>query len=193
MACCHPCIDNPYWVRNEDSGAAGDSSSNHRLDGGELFGCARATNCRTFEEGAGPLVPVVIDKIGNAYAEKGAIKARVETCHALSLDDAANGIMNSRLSALGFDLCPGGERDKWICQGHREKTPTSAGEGMGYIITKLGRCRGLSHCFFVGSRGLRHFCSRVRWIRCSVAAKCELMPRGGCRYFIAACRGALRH
>lgn len=57
---------------------------------------------------------VVIDKIGNAYAEKGAIKARVETCHALSLDDAANGIMNSRLSALGFDLCPGGERDKWI-------------------------------------------------------------------------------
>lgn len=57
---------------------------------------------------------IVIDKIGNAYATKGAIKARVKTGHALSLDDAANGIVGRRLGALGFDLCAGGERDEWV-------------------------------------------------------------------------------
>lgn len=57
---------------------------------------------------------VVIDKIGKAYAKKGAIKARVKASHALSLDNATNGIIGRRLSALGFDLGAGGERDEWV-------------------------------------------------------------------------------
>ena len=54
---CHPRVDNPYWIRNEDSGAASDSSSDHRFDGCELLRRARATNCCTFEEGTSPLIP----------------------------------------------------------------------------------------------------------------------------------------
>lgn len=60
------------------------------------------------------MLTVVIDKVSNAYAKKGAIKARVKTCHALSLDDATNGIIARGSSTLGFDLCAGGQRDEWI-------------------------------------------------------------------------------
>ena len=57
---------------------------------------------------------IVVDKISHAYAEQGAVKARVKTCHALSLDDPANGIVGRRLGALGFHLRAGGERDEWV-------------------------------------------------------------------------------
>lgn len=53
----HSRIDNPYWVRDEDGGAARNSSGDHRLDRRELLRCARSTYCCTFEEGTGPLIP----------------------------------------------------------------------------------------------------------------------------------------
>lgn len=57
LASSHSRVDDPDWIRDEDSGAAGDGSCDHRLDRGELLRCARATDCCTFEEGTGPLVP----------------------------------------------------------------------------------------------------------------------------------------
>lgn len=43
--------------------------------------------------GVEEIVTVVIDKISNAYAKKGAVKAGVKPCYALLLDDAANSII----------------------------------------------------------------------------------------------------
>ena len=57
LASCHSRVDDPDWICDEDSGAAGDSSCDHRLDRCELFRGARATHCCTFEEGTGPLIP----------------------------------------------------------------------------------------------------------------------------------------
>ncbi len=57
---------------------------------------------------------VIIDEIGDTYAKKSTIKARVETCQAFSLDDTTKSVIGRRLSSLGFDLCTGGDCDEWV-------------------------------------------------------------------------------
>jgi hypothetical protein len=55
---------------------------------------------------------VVVDKICDADAEEGRVKACVEARDALALDDAARGIERRRLGALRFDLGAGREGDE---------------------------------------------------------------------------------
>ena len=56
---CHSRVHNPYRIRDEDSGTAGNSSGDHRFDRCELSGCVRATDCCPFEESTGPLIPCI--------------------------------------------------------------------------------------------------------------------------------------
>ena len=76
---------------------------------------------------------VVIDKIGDAYAEKGAIKARVEPSNALSLDDMTNRIVCRRLSAFRFDLCTSGECDERVAMIVLSITLRGSRKGVVYV------------------------------------------------------------
>lgn len=53
----HSRVDHPDWVCDENGGAPRDSSGDHRLDSRELLGRAGGTDCCSFEEGTGPLIP----------------------------------------------------------------------------------------------------------------------------------------
>ena len=75
----HAGVDDPDGVGEDDGGGAGDGAGDHALDRGELLGGAAGLDGGGLEEGARPLVPVVVDEVGDADAEEGGGEARVET------------------------------------------------------------------------------------------------------------------
>lgn len=63
-------VDDPDGVGEDDSSRTGNGASNHRFDSCELLVGAASRSSGLLEEGAGPLVPVVVDKVGDADAEE---------------------------------------------------------------------------------------------------------------------------
>ena len=61
MTCCHSGVNNPYWVRDKNSSASGNSSGDHRLDSCEPLRCTGAADGRTLEKGTGPLIPWIMN------------------------------------------------------------------------------------------------------------------------------------
>lgn len=66
------------------------------------------------EEGPRPLVPVVVDEVGHADAEHGAVEPRVEAGDALARDDALHGRQEVGLGSARLDLGARGERDERV-------------------------------------------------------------------------------
>ncbi|QBZ60971.1 hypothetical protein PoMZ_07917 [Pyricularia oryzae] len=67
----HACVDDPDGVRDEDGGGPGEGAGQHGLDRGQLARGAAGAHGGLFEKGARPLVPVVVDKVGDGDAEEG--------------------------------------------------------------------------------------------------------------------------
>ena len=116
----HARVDDPDGVGQDDGGGAGDGAGDHALDRGQLLGGAAGLDGGGLEEGAGPLVPVVVDKVGDADAEQGRREARVEARDALARDDLLDGGQEGRLGALRLDLGAGGEGDERVAVVGRE-------------------------------------------------------------------------
>ncbi|PNY26999.1 hypothetical protein TCAP_03079 [Tolypocladium capitatum] len=102
-------VDDPDGVGDDDGGGAGEGAGQHGLDGGELLVGAAGAPGGFFEEGAGPLVPVVVDEVGDADAEEGRVDARVQAGDALARDDVRDG-------------------------DHGQDAAASAGEGVGDVV-----------------------------------------------------------
>ncbi len=115
LASSHSCVDYPDWVGEEDRGRSSYGASHDRLDCGELCGAAGLA-CSGLEGAARPFVPVVIDEVGYADAEEGAVKAGVEGGCTLALDDRFNCLEKCGLGALGLDLGAGGQGDERIAR-----------------------------------------------------------------------------
>jgi hypothetical protein len=97
-------VDNPNGVGDDNGSGASNGTSNHRLNGGELGASATSLGSGLLEETAGPFVPVVVDKVGNADAEEGRVNAGVQTRDTLTGDDVANSLAELALGLLGLDL-----------------------------------------------------------------------------------------
>lgn len=97
-------VDDPDGVGEDDGRRAGNGARNHGLNGGELLVGAAGGGSGLFEEGARPLVPVVVDKVGDADAEQRRVDARVQARHALAGNDLLDGIPELALFLFGFDL-----------------------------------------------------------------------------------------
>lgn len=103
---CHPRVDDPDRVREEDCCTSRKCASDHGLNGRELLrGTTRLYGC-LLKGGSGPFVPVVVYKVGHTDAKQGGLKACIESANSLPLDNAANGIQRRRLGALRLDLRP---------------------------------------------------------------------------------------
>jgi hypothetical protein len=97
-------VDNPNGVGDDNGSGASNGTSNHRLNGGELGASATSLGSGLLEETAGPFVPVVVDKVGNADAEEGRVNAGVKTRDTLTGDDVSNSLAEFALCLLGLDL-----------------------------------------------------------------------------------------
>ena len=107
-------VDDPDGVGDDDGGGAGNGSRNHGLDRGELLAGAAGLGGGRLEEGAGPLVPVVVDEVGDADAEERRVDARVQARDALARNDLLDGIAELALGLLGLDLGAGREGDERV-------------------------------------------------------------------------------
>lgn len=104
LARSHAGVDDPDGVGEEHGCAACECTRNHRLDGGKLLGGASGLDSSLFESRARPLVPVIVDKVGHADAEKRGFQTRVESTDTLTLYNVADRIDGRALGALGLDL-----------------------------------------------------------------------------------------
>lgn len=111
LASCDTGVDDPDWVRDDDCGGSSEGTSQHGLDGGEFAAGAASFDSSLLKEGSGPLIPVVVDEVGDADAEKGRVNARVETRDTLTCDDTLNGVEEFRLGLLRLDLSTSRESD----------------------------------------------------------------------------------
>ncbi len=110
-------VDDPDGVGEDDGGGAGDSAGNHGLDRRELLARAAGLDSGGLEEGARPLVPVVVDKVGDADAEQRRVNARVEAGDALAGDDFLHGITEFAIGLFRFDLRAGRQGDERVSRG----------------------------------------------------------------------------
>lgn len=107
-------VDNPDGVGDDDGRGTGNGTGNHRLDGGELLVGATSSGSSLLEELLGPLIPVVVDEVGDADAEEGRVDSGIETGNAFAGNDSLDGIDELALGLLGFDLGAGREGDEGI-------------------------------------------------------------------------------
>lgn len=107
-------VDDPDGVGDDDGGRAGNGAGDHGLDGGELLAGAAGAGGGLFEKGPRPLVPVVVDEVGDADAEEGRVDARVQAREALARDDLLDGLGEVALGLFGLDLGSGGEGDERV-------------------------------------------------------------------------------
>jgi hypothetical protein len=107
-------VDDPDRVGDDDGGRTSDSTSDHGLNGGELGASATSLGSSLLEETAGPFVPVVVNKVGDADAEEGRVNTGVETRDTLTGDDVANSLTELALGLLGLDLSACGEGDERV-------------------------------------------------------------------------------
>lgn len=110
----HASVDDPDGVRHDDGGRAGNGAGNHGLDRGELLAGAAGLDGGGLEEGARPLVPVVVDKVGDADAEQGRVEARVEAGDALARNDLLDSVAELAIGLFGFDLGSGRQGNKRV-------------------------------------------------------------------------------
>lgn len=112
-------VDDPDGVGDDDGRRAGDGAGNHGLDGRELLAGAAGAGGGLFEEVPSPLVPVVVDEVGDADAEQRRVDAGIETRDALARNDLLDGFDKFALGFSGFDLGSGGEGDERVAVGSR--------------------------------------------------------------------------
>lgn len=110
----HAGVDDPDGVREDDGGGAGEGAGDHGLDRGQLLAGAAGAGGGGLEEAARPLVPVVVDEVGDADAEDGAVEPRVQARHALARDDLPHGGQERRLGSLRLDLRAGRQGDEGV-------------------------------------------------------------------------------
>lgn len=106
----HARVDDPDRVGEEHRRGAGDGAGHHGLEGCELCGAAGLA-AGGLEGGARPLVPVVVDEVGDADAEEGGVEAGVEAGGALAVEDRFDGREEGGARAGGLDLGARGEGD----------------------------------------------------------------------------------
>ena len=124
----HAGVHDPDGVGDEHGSAARNSAGDHGLSGSELFRSASGFLSSLLESRARPLVPVVVDEVGHADAEKGGFQPGIQTAQTLALNDMADRIDSRALSALRFDLGAGRQSNEGIAVGQEtlanRKTPT---------------------------------------------------------------------
>lgn len=64
-------VDDPDGVGDDDGRRASNGAGDNGLDRGELLAGTAGAGGGLFEEGPSPLVPVVVDEVGDADAEQG--------------------------------------------------------------------------------------------------------------------------
>lgn len=97
-------VDDPDGVRHEDGRGAGEGTGEHGLDRGELLVGAAGRDGALLEEGLGPLIPVVVDEVGDADAEERRVDARVQARGTFPGNDLLDGIDELALGFPGLDL-----------------------------------------------------------------------------------------
>lgn len=113
----HAGVDDPYRICTDDRGRTGDGTGYHTLHSCQLLGWAASLLGGALEKGAGPLIEVVVDKVGNRDAEDGRVETGIESRETLTVDDGPNGLEKGGVGTLGFDLGAGGEGDQWVPRG----------------------------------------------------------------------------
>lgn len=117
-------VDDPDGVGEDDGSRARNGTGNYGLDGRELLVGATSRSGSLLEEGARPLVPVVVDKVGDADAEKRRVDTRVQTGHTLARNNLLNGIDKLALCLCGLDLGAGRQGDERVAVGEKNKLAT---------------------------------------------------------------------
>jgi hypothetical protein len=105
----HPRINHPNRIRKQHRRAPRNRARNHRLNRRKPARSASGLDRALLEGRARPFVPVVVDEVGHADTEESGVEAGVETGYAFAGDDAADGIEEVGVGALGFDLGAGRE------------------------------------------------------------------------------------
>lgn len=140
----HARVDDPDRVREDHRRGPRERARDHGLDRRELLGGAPGLGGGgLLEEGARPLVPVVVDEVGHADAEYGAVEPRVQAGHPFARDDAPHGGEEVRLGSLRLDLGARGEGYEgvsvcgarcllaWILSARSRWSRRDGGEGRG--------------------------------------------------------------
>ena len=147
-------VDNPDGVGDDNGSGASNGTGDHRLNGSELGASATSLSSGFLEERAGPFVPVVVDKVGNADAEEGRVNTGVKTRDTLASDDVTNSLAEIALGLLGLDLGACRESNKrvalillahcvafgcykhrrYLRQDHGQKTASSASQSVSDIV-----------------------------------------------------------
>jgi hypothetical protein len=147
-------VDDPYGVGDDDGRGAGKGAGQHGLDGGELLAGATSLCGGLLKRGPGPLVPVVVHKVGDADAEESRVDARVKAGDALAGDNLLDSLDKLALGLFGLDLGAGRECDErvpeirladparcikgWdgrlVREDHGQEAAASTGEGVGDIV-----------------------------------------------------------
>lgn len=135
-------IDDPDGVGQDDSGGAGNGAGDHGLDRGELLAGAAGLDGGGLEEGACPLIPVVVDKVGDADAEQRRVDARVKAGDALAGNNFLHGVAELAVGLFRLDLRAGRQGDERVCQDHGQNATARASQGVRDIVV-LG---GGGHC-----------------------------------------------
>lgn len=113
----HARVDYPDRVRQDHGRGPRQRARHHRLHRRQLLRRPPGLGRRRLEEGACPLVPVVVDEVGHTDAEHGAVEPRVQARHALARDDALHGRQEGRLGSFRLDLRARGEGDEGVSIG----------------------------------------------------------------------------
>lgn len=113
----HARVDDPDGVGEDDGGGAGEGAGHHGLDRGQLGGRAPGLYGGGLEKGPRPLVPVVVDKVGDADAEHGRVQPGVQARDALARNDALHRRHEGRLASGRLDLCARREGDEGVSIG----------------------------------------------------------------------------
>ena len=113
----HARVDDPDRVCNKHGSATCQRARDHALDGRELAARAAGFDRRLLEPCSGPLVPVVVDKVGQADTEERAVETCIETWDTLTLDDAPGSCEGAGLRAFGLNLSAGGEGNERVAVG----------------------------------------------------------------------------
>jgi len=92
LASRHARVDDPDGVREQDRRRAGNGARNHGFDGSEFLGGAPGCYGCLLKARPRPLIPVVVDEIGDADAEERRVNAGVQPGDALTLHDAPHGV-----------------------------------------------------------------------------------------------------
>ena len=110
----HARVDHPDGVGQQHGGAARDGARHHGFRRRQPLARPPGLDRRALEEGARPLVPVVVHEVGHADAEQRRVQARVQAGDALAPHDVSDRVQRRRVRALRLDLRAGRKRDERV-------------------------------------------------------------------------------